>query len=835
MKKRQILALALGGTLVVPLISGCNSNPGIASSSQAASDYSTSGSTDVEGKTYTLREYDSSTPTNWCPVSWEMSNDTYIPGYCEMGFVDLAKKADSTDYEFVYEMASDIKDVTADYLKDTAFTTKWGLASDATEQVYEIDLNKAAKFQDGTAINADTYVDCMKEMLDPKMKNYRATTYYTGDVAIKGGYSYFLSDSDNYHALGTVDDLVKAGSTRVDQKTYLNWMSSVMMTDSTDWFGGASFADITTGGGYASYFSYKDASGNTVNVPAEFPNATEMTDTIRAELKKMKVCTSYLAETDGSVLDSTIDTYFGSALLHDPALSWDAVGLLKKDDSTLLYITENPVSPFYFKTNMTTNWIFDKTIFDSLKNTTGTLVTTSYGTSFDSYKAYGPYKLTSFEKDKQIKFERNTNWYGWTDGKHNGQYQATNIVMDVIPSHETALLAFQKGELDTITLEQADMSKYGYSDYILHTPETYTKRLVFDSNVEDLTKLETAAGDGNNKKILAEKDFRKALSLSIDRKKFCNEATSGHEPAFGLLNNLYYYDVENDPTSIYRNTDEAKKAIVDLYGLEYGTGKTYADLNAAYKAVTGLDVTAAKALFTSAYTAAIADGNYTDGQSIKLNIGLSDKTLAPSIAEIKVLNENVAAATAGTPLEGKITFEGKSYNGDTTRYDAINGGAIEISDCAWGGAAFWPFSGFDVYTGANGYKYNEVRSWDPKNTSLTLNYDFDSNGTAEDMTKTYYDWEASLTDAKTFGSATTPMATRLFILSRLENGLLDQYNFAVVSSYGSASLFSKKINYGTTTYNVMYGYGGIRWTSFNYDDAGWTAYVKAQGGTIDYA
>ena len=95
--------------------------------------------------------------------------------------------------------------------------------------------------------------------------------------------------------------------------------------------------------------------------------------------------------------------------------------------------------------------------------------------------------------------------------------------------HETALLAFQKGELDSITLEQADLSKYGYSDYILHTPETYTKRLVFDSNVDDLTKLETAAGDGNNKKILAEKDFRKALSLSIDRKKFCSEATSGHD------------------------------------------------------------------------------------------------------------------------------------------------------------------------------------------------------------------------------------------------------------------------------------------------------------------
>lgn len=825
MKKRQILALALGGTLVVPLISGCNSNPGIASSQAGASAYSTSNSTDTQGKTYTLREYDSSTPTNWCPVSWEMSNDTYIPSYCEMGFVDAAKKADSDNYEFAYEMATDIEDVTSTYLADSAFVTKWGLATDAKQQVYEIDLNKAAKFQDGTVINADTYVNCMKEMLDPMMQNYRATTYYTGDVALKGGLGYFYGDGKTaYHSVPDSISLLKAGFVKAKEGVYLNWASSLLL-ESSSWFKGDKVADIASGGADAKYFEFKDASGATVNVVTKYSDPTLIDDAVIADLQKTPVYGYFSA-------DDTINSVFGSYYLTAPTANWDNVGLLKKDDSTLIYITVKGISPFYFKMNMTTNWIFDKTLFDSLKNTTGALVTTSYGTSFDTYKAYGPYKLTSFEKDKQIKFERNTNWYGWTDGKHNGQYQATNIVMDVIPSHETALLAFQKGELDSITLEQADMSKYGYSDYILHTPETYTKRLVFDSNVDDLKALETAAGDGNNKRILAEYDFRKAISLSINRKQFCNEATSGHEPAFGLMNSLYYYDVENDPSSIYRNTDEAKKAIVDLYGLEYGTGKTYATLDAAYKAVTGLDVTAAKALFTSAYNAAVADGNYTAGQKIKLNIGVYDKTTASNVAEIKVFNENIATATVGTPLEGKITFEGQSYNGDTTRYDAINGGNIEIADCGWGGAAFWPFSTFDCYTGANGYSYNEVRSFDPKAKSVTLTYDFNGDGTAEDVTKTFYDWEDSLTSTDGYGDA--PMKTRLFILARLENAFLGLYNFAVVSSYGAASLFSKKISYAVTTYNSIYGYGGIRWTKFNYDDAGWTAYVQAQGGTINY-
>ena len=36
------------------------------------------------------------------------------------------------------------------------------------------------------------------------------------------------------------------------------------------------------------------------------------------------------------------------------------------------------------------------------------------------------------------------------------------------------------------------------------------------------------------------------------------------------MNDLYFYDVYNDPNSRYRDTDEAMQAICDLYGVKYG-------------------------------------------------------------------------------------------------------------------------------------------------------------------------------------------------------------------------------------------------------------------------
>ena len=38
----------------------------------------------------------------------------------------------------------------------------------------------------------------------------------------------------------------------------------------------------------------------------------------------------------------------------------------------------------------------------------------------------------------------------------------------------------------------------------------------------------------------------------------------------------------------------------------------------------------------------------------------------------------------------------------------------------------------------------------------------------------------------------------------------------------------------TENYNIMYGYGGIRLMTYNYDDEAWAKYVADQGGTLSY-
>ena len=55
-----------------------------------------------------------------------------------------------------------------------ANNNKYGIPESATAgYAYTIKLNPNAKWENGTAINADTYIYSMKELLNPKLMNYR--------------------------------------------------------------------------------------------------------------------------------------------------------------------------------------------------------------------------------------------------------------------------------------------------------------------------------------------------------------------------------------------------------------------------------------------------------------------------------------------------------------------------------------------------------------------------------------------------------------------------------------------------------------------------------------
>ena len=106
------------------------------------------------------------------------------------------------------------------------------------------------------------------------------------------------------------------------------------------------------------------------------------------------------------------------------------------------------------------------------------------------------------------------------------------------------------------------METYRTSDYVRYTPESYTSKLAFNSNLDSLKSREE---EGKNKAILSYDDFRHAISLAIDRSEYCATCTASHKPGFGLFNDLYIYNPDTSAT--YRSTDEAKK-YCDVYGAD---------------------------------------------------------------------------------------------------------------------------------------------------------------------------------------------------------------------------------------------------------------------------
>lgn len=797
-------------------------------------------------KKYTLRDTIGAGPTNFNPHTWETDADNYLAPYTEMGLVDTTIAKDGVNFEWVYEMATSVTDVTAEYLADPEKVAKWEIDTEkeTAGKVYRIALNPAAKWANGEAINADTYVESMKALLDPKMRNYRANTYYDGSAAVKNAYLYYSAESPIYKPVVPAYGEEEAPDYSFDiskKEVYINL--DVAMTVAT-----YSYAQLKSLG-----FITDDESYGALKEAANAYGYIKVTDKNKAQV--LSITDQYLSAFGMSIYTDAEKTKVNENLFKEflfyntgefaASYDWSNVGLLKVDDYTIDYVVEGTEEEFYFLTSLTSNWIVYLPLYNQLKSQVGELATTKYGTSVDTYMSYGPYKLVSYEKDKQIKMTRNENWYGWTDGQHVGQFQTTDIVADIISDDSTLEGLFLSGKIDSLSLNSSQLANYRNSENLLKTDQTYTFRFVFASDLTALKGLEAKYNNGKNLQVLSYDDFRKAISLSLNRTEFAAQATGGYKPAYSLYNSIYYYNVAEDPESIYRRTDEAKQAIVDLYGIEYGADKTYKTLDDAYKAITGYDVESAKALFQSVYKQAVKDGRYTDGQEILIHCDATGaKSLSEDdIAQQRLLNQYVAAATKGTGFEGKISFEFRTNTAD--RYADITAGKVEMIRGAWGGAAFYPFSAIRCYVGVEYQKgienIHESCGWDPRAVKLSLTYDFDGDGNDETWEYDLEQWSVLIngggklarTGDKVY-TAVTDAKAKLYIMSQLEKTVLSAYQCIPFASQTVCSLFSHKIRYATLNYNVMYGYGGLRLMTYNYTDMEWDNYVKSQNNKLSY-
>ena len=759
---------------------------------------------------YTLNDVMTATTSlNWNPVAWETNDDNMMLSYLSMGFYEFVLNSDKTGWAIIPEMAADYPvDVTADYVG------QYGVAEGDTAKAWKIALNPDATWEDGTPINADSYIYTYQQQLDPKQLNRRADSLYAGEAAIVGAKAYFYQGQTSYNDLQgayQVADLTKNEDGTYSTPDGLPVYIGINVP--LAWTGGDTLANYVANYGdqyfdLTNWDALLELAGDAGAIPLTDENMALFLPTITGN--------PAWGETEAD-----FPNYLTSAEGYPADPSWDTVGILKTGEYELTFIFQAPISdPNYYVPYYLPMYLVKQDLFESLKVEADGRISNTYGTSKETTASYGPYKLDYFELDKQITFVRNDNWYGYKDGKHAGQYQADNVSIQVIDKHETQLLAFLNGEIDFVGLQQEDMEKYASSDYIRYEPQSYTTKLTFNTDEAALAERGT--------QVLGNLNFRKAFSLAIDRSTFAASYTAAGSAGYGMLNYMYVYDPFTGAS--YRNNDAAKAALCKLYGLTYDDGVTedpeFDDVDEAYDAITGYNIEEARELMAIAYAQVTSDGTW-DGTTpiqITLSVYQSDDIY---VKMFNYLNDALKSACQGTGFEGKVELVMKA---DADYYETMYAGQTDMIFSTWGGSAYSPFTLlYECYcdAGINDDPNQMEYGFDSNAVSVTMNI----NGV--EFTQSLQKWALWMDgDEKTVitsndGSVTLDAFgnydadTKCAIFAKLEYVYLANYVNTPIYYRNVGSLVSQKGDYAVTGYVDMVGFGGIRYYTFNYDDTAW--------------
>lgn len=778
-KMKKALALLLAGTMVIGMLAGCGKEEK-QSNGDSNNNAGTENVADNNAK-YTLTET-SSTPTTWNVCEWQNNDESAVIAYTTMGLYDFAMNDTKDGYVIVPEgAASDPIDVTTEY----AGNETYGVPADATESyAFKIELNQNAKWEDGTPINADTYIYSMQQMLDPQQKNYRASTYFDGQLSIANAYEYnqgSISYTNIVDESGTPKDVAEENMV-------------LTLTQPVFFFGDS--METYYNGDYNSYFMDADGKDLYAELNAMFDGAT-----YTALTAEMKTILNQIAANFGDDREEAWRE-FVLEKTEKEATPWESVGLIKNDDYTITLVLRKPISDFYLAYNLSSCWLLHEETYEANKKQTGDLVKTTYGTTADAYMSCGPYKITNYQPDKSMTLTKNENWYGWTDGNHEGQFMTTDIDIQYITEHTTILNLFLQGKVSSVGLAADDMEQYAGGEFTYFEPTTYTYKYTFNT---DINKLKEKEANGINHSIIAYKDFRHAVSLAIDREAYVDKCAPASTPGFGLVNHLYVYEPETG--ALYRDSEEAKATLCEVYGVS-----DVADL-------TGYNVAEASKLIQSAYDACKADGNISDSDVVELDFHVygSDEIY---VRVVDFLQEALTNAAVGTSLEGKITV---NLVQDENYYDSCEAGTLDLAMTAWGGASMDPYSMMQCYCDPT---YNLEYGFLPKKEKLTINVD------GQDITKTFYDWYDALCNGE---YATAEASVKNQILAGMEKGLLLEYHMVPIYYRSSAIMYSQRIVLGSDTYlNSILGFGGIRHMTYTMNDEEWKEYCAEQNNQLTY-
>ena len=795
---------------------------------------------------YTYQDSVSTLCANWNPHTYQTTDDAYLADFIRSGFYEFVfndevnyveGKDPFTGYKIIPLMAaSEPVDVT-EAVK--ASHPQYNIPESATEGfAYTIDLNPNAVWEDGTPINADSYVYSMQQLLDSSKKNYRAADYYSGDLVIAGAEEYANSgltikkansaDAENMDY--AVADLVKGEdgtyATADGAKVYFG------LNETYAWVG-------RTLSYYSSYFP--EGVFDALTAMADKDGWIPVTDESMAKLYEFTGSGTWGNEPWEQL------GYYMSYEYSYPTVDYSTVGVFKSGDYQITIVFAQSLKGFNLLYNLTSNWLVKEDIYEATQKYDGDAYSTTYNTSVETTSSYGPYKLVEFQQDKALKLVKNDKWVGWTDGQHvyqdpvDGQfyemYQTTTIECEVVAEAATRKMMFLKGELMGYGLQAEDFATYRSSEYCYATPGSTIFFLILNGHLQAIQDRENAENFDKatqDLETLTVESFRKAFAVTYDKDLFAATISPARSGGFGVIGGAYVYDPESG--SLYRDTDQAKQVLCDFYSVDVSK---FSSLDEAVDSITGYDPVKAKELFNQAYADSLAAGYITDAdadgkcdQMISIEYCLSaDSDFMTKTVDY--LNEKMNEVIAGTPFEGKIQFvKSAPYGGDWS--NKIRAGLSDTVLGGWSGSLLNPFSLTDLYV--NPDKMYDAAWFNAEKVRMGL----DINGQKVAMNLRQWSDALNGTTVKVgdkeynFGEGVVPTEDRLTILAAIEGKVLGTYNYIPMLQDGGMSLLSQQVFYVIEDYNPVLGRGGIQYMKYNYTDEEWAAYVSSQGGELKY-
>lgn len=768
-------------------------------------------------KMYTMREYTSQMPSQWCTILSSDNVNNEMESYFTSAFYEFNYKFDANGkivpgaYTVEYSAATKLEDVTKKY------AGQYGLAADAEKgQAFAMTLRNDLKWDDGTPIKAADFVYSMSQQLSPKYLFATASNYYSGNYVIHNAQNYVkqgqkgmfpaYSVMKEYNVADDAKLIYSTTNSRVAEKGFTPEVIVAafgiegMTVEKINALNGKSLADIK-----------KDAALN---------------ETWEALLGAWKT-------------DPNEELDFFETEYEYPAMDFSEVGYFVGDNEyELVMVIDGTLNPLDAEGNLTyeagyyfSGWpLVKKDLWERCEDQSKTPYANSYCTTLEKSASWGPYKLTNYQDQKTYTVSRNDKWFGYGLPQYANQYQTDAIVTEKIEEWDTAWLAFQKGNLDGIGMDVKIAADYRTSKRAYFTPETYT----FDLNIQSNATSKT---DKRNNLLLNYADFRKAISLSLDRDDYCAKNNPSSQAALGLLNSMYYNDVENG--KVYRDSIQAKEAILNAYGAtknadgSWKVGETtYTDIEDALDATTGYNLTLARQLVENAVAQAKKDGKYSDGDEIILTYGIETQTANTD----RVKNWFQAAfdnMTKGTSIEGKVKIEYFMFS-SATWSKQFEDGEYDLCFSAWGNAPFNPAYLLCETQISEDNRY--AKKWDPKTVSVTVKATPDADHKDGIYTYNLEQWRLILQgkDGCPVNFKNFPMEDQLTALGAVETAILKEYYSIPVFSRYSASLMGYKVDYVSYEYNTFMGYGGIRYMTFNYDDTAWAEFVASNNNILNY-